>query len=66
MMAGFAVGVLGEISEEALFFFLNNENLVNKKTLWSCMFLWCLDIVLWLVVMMKGLIGLGDKHWPRY
>jgi hypothetical protein len=50
MTAGFVDGVLGEISGKALFFFLNNENLVNKKTLSSRMFLWCLAIVLWLVV----------------
>ena len=65
MTAGFAVGALGEISGEAMLLFL--ENLVNEITLWSCMFLWCLvRSILCVVVMTKGLLGLSDKHSPRY
>ena len=61
MTAGFVVGVLTEISREALFLIS-----VDEKTLWPRMLLWCLVNSILCLVVMEGLHDLSGKRRPKY
>jgi hypothetical protein len=61
MTAGFAVGVLTEISEVALGFFL-----INEKNRWFYVLLWSLANSTLCMVVMAGLVGLSGKRRPKY
>jgi hypothetical protein len=60
MTAGFVVGVLSEISGEALF-----SIPIDEET-WSRMLLWCLANSILCMVVMEGLLGLSGKRRPKY
>jgi hypothetical protein len=61
MTAGFVVGVLTEISGEALVLIS-----VDEKTLWPRMLLWCLANSILCLVVMEGLHDLSGKRRPKY
>ena len=60
MTAGFVVGVLSEISGEALF-----SIPIDEET-WSRMLLWCLANSILCLVVMEGLHDLSGKRRPKY